>query len=93
MPVLTVLAAIHRPSAATLAGAALALLGSATIVGVQIGTARYFRISPLFGFVFPIAYSAVAALAWRSFALRRAGRVTWKGRTYAIERKASAGQP
>jgi chlorobactene glucosyltransferase len=93
MPLLTVLAAIHRPSAATLAGAALALLGSATIVGVQIGTARYFRISSLFGLLFPVAYSAVAALAWRSFALRRAGRVTWKGRTYAIERKASAGQP
>ena len=93
MPLLAVLAAIHRPSAATLAGAALALLGSATIVGVQIGTARYFRISPLFGLLFPVAYNAIAALAWRSFALRRAGRVTWKGRTYAIERKASAGQP
>src|ERR1043166_1746806 len=93
MPLLIVLAAIGQPSAAALAGAALALLGSATIIGVQIGTARYFRISPLFGFLFPVAYSAVAALAWRSFALRRAGRVTWKGRTYAIERKASAGQP
>ena len=93
MPVLTTLAAIGQPSAAALAGAGLALFGSATIIGVQIGTARYFRISPLFGFLFPVAYSAVAALAWRSFALRRAGRVTWKGRTYAIERKASAGQP
>jgi chlorobactene glucosyltransferase len=93
MPLLTVLAAIREPSAAVLAGAALALLGSATIIGVQIGTARYFRILPLFGFLFPVAYSAVAALAWRSFALRRAGRVTWKGRTYAIERKASTGQP
>lgn len=93
IPLLAVLAAIREPSAAALAGAALALLGSATIIGVQIGTARYFRILPLFGFLFPVAYSAVAALAWRSFALRRAGRVTWKGRTYAVERKASAGQP
>ncbi|HEY4470384.1 MAG TPA: glycosyltransferase family A protein, partial [Stellaceae bacterium] len=65
MPLLTVLAAIREPSAAVLAGAALALLGSATIIGVQIGTARYFRILPLFGFLFPVAYSAVAALAWR----------------------------
>src|ERR1051325_6804053 len=59
MPLLIVLAAIGQPSASALAGAALALLGSATIIGVQIGTARYFRISPLFGFLFPVAYSAV----------------------------------
>jgi chlorobactene glucosyltransferase len=92
VPLLSVAAALREPSAAALAGAALALFGTATVIGVQIGTTRYFRISPVFGFLFPIAYTAVAALAWRSFALRRAGHVTWKGRTYAIERKASAGR-
>ena len=92
VPLLSVSAAVREPSVSALAGAALAVFGTATVIGVQIGTARYFRISPLFGFLFPAAYTAVAALAWRSFALQRAGQVTWKGRTYAIERKASAGR-
>ena len=74
-------------------GAALGLLGSTAVIGIQIGTARHFKISPLFGLLFPFAYTAIAALAWRSFMLRRAGRVTWKGRTYALQRKASAGRP
>ena len=79
--------------AAAVIGAALGLLGSTAVIGIQIGTARHFKISPLFGLLFPFAYTAIAALAWRSFMLRRAGRVTWKGRTYALQRKASAGQP
>src|SRR5438552_2260586 len=36
---------------------------------------------------------AVAALAWYSVALRRAGHITWKGRTYSLQRKASPGRP
>ena len=92
VPLLTVLAALREPSIASYTGAAMALFGSAVVVGIQIGTTRYFRISSAFGFLFPIAYTAVAALAWRSFALRRGGHVTWKGRTYAVERKASAGR-
>ena len=63
------------------------------VFGIQIGTARHVRVPPVFGLLFPFAYTVIAALAWHSFALRRAGRVTWKGRTYALQRKASAGRP
>lgn len=93
LPLLTVLAALHEPTAASIAGAALAVLASTSVIGVQIGAARYFRIPAVFGLLFTGAYTAVAALAWRSFALRRAGHVTWKGRTYALQRTTSAGQP
>jgi chlorobactene glucosyltransferase len=93
LPVLTVLSAAQESSTAAAIGAALALLGSAAVIGIQIGTARHFRVPPVFGLLFPLAYTVIAALAWHSFALRRAGRVTWKGRTYALQRKTSAGRP
>ena len=93
IPVLTAISAVCEPTAASVAGAAFALLASAAAVGIQIGAARYFRIPPVFGLLFAGAYTAVAALAWRSFALRRAGHVTWKGRTYALQRRTSPGQP
>jgi hypothetical protein len=93
LPILAALSAAQEPSTAAAIGTALAILGSAAVIGIQIGTARHFRIPPVFGLLFPLAYTAVAALAWHSFALRRAGRVTWKGRTYALQRKASPGRP
>jgi chlorobactene glucosyltransferase len=93
LPILAALSAVREPSTAAAIGTALAILGSAAVIGIQIGTARHFRIPPVFGLLFPLAYTAVAALAWHSFALRRAGRVTWKGRTYALQRKTSAGRP
>ena len=93
LPILAALSAVREPSTAAAIGTALAILGSAAVIGIQIGTARHFRIPPVFGLLFPLAYTAVAALAWHSFALRRAGRVTWKGRTYALQRKTSSGRP
>jgi chlorobactene glucosyltransferase len=93
LPILATLSAVRQPSTAAAIGGALAILGSAAVIGIQIGTARHFRIPPVFGLLFPLAYTAIAALAWHSFALRRAGRVTWKGRTYALQRRASAGRP
>jgi len=93
LPILAALSAVREPSTAAAIGTALAILGSAAVIGIQIGTARHFCIPPAFGLLFPLAYTAVAALAWHSFALRRAGRVTWKGRTYALQRKTSSGRP
>jgi len=93
LPILTGISAAQESSTPAMIGAALGLLGSTAVIGIQIGTARHFKISPLFGLLFPFAYTAIAALAWRSFMLRRAGRLTWKGRTYALQRKASAGRP
>lgn len=85
-------AALHEPSAAAAAGAALALLGSAVLLAVQIGTARHFRIPMVFGALLALGYTAAAVLACRSARLQRDGRVTWKGRTYDLQRKASPGR-
>jgi chlorobactene glucosyltransferase len=93
VPALTAIAVIQEPSAIGLIGVALAVLGSAAVLGIQIGTARHFRVPLGFALLFPLAYSAVAALAWHSVALRGAGHITWKGRTYALQRKASPGRP
>jgi chlorobactene glucosyltransferase len=93
VPALTLWAAINNPTAATTAGTGLAWLGSAAVLGVQFGTVRYFRIPWHFALLFPLAYTAVAALAWHSAALRRRGRVGWKGRFYDIARKPAPGRP
>ena len=93
VPTLTVAVASRHPSAASAIGAVLALAGSAAVAGLQIGTARHFRIPLYFGLLFPYAYSAVAALAWHSALLRRRGRVTWKGRAYDLDRTRSPGKP
>ena len=60
---------------------------------MQFGTVRYFRIPWYFALLFPLAYTAVAALAWYSAALQRSGRVAWKGRAYDIARKPAPGRP
>ncbi|HEX6443216.1 MAG TPA: glycosyltransferase [Stellaceae bacterium] len=88
LPLLTVCIAIEQPWLAPILGAAFALLGTFAVLGIQIGTARHFRLPAAYGLLFPFAYTAVAALAWHSVGLRREGRVTWKGRTYEIHRKA-----
>jgi chlorobactene glucosyltransferase len=88
LPALAVMDFVQQPSLAAAIGCALALLGSLAAIGVQIGAARHFRIPAVYGLLFPCAYSAVAALAWCSVAQRRDGRVTWKGRTYELDRKA-----
>ena len=88
LPWLAVSIAVEQPTLASVVGAALALLGSLAVLGIQIGTARHFRLPGAYGLLFPFAYTAVAALAWHSVWLRRQGRVTWKGRRYEIHRKA-----
>jgi chlorobactene glucosyltransferase len=93
VPALTAVAVARQPSAAALIGLALAAFGSAAVLGIQIGTVRHFRVPLVFALMFPVAYSAVAALAWYSVGLRRAGHITWKGRTYSLQRKASPGRP
>jgi chlorobactene glucosyltransferase len=93
VPLALVLAALRHPVPLTLTGAALALFGSAIVLGAQLGTARYFRIPIWFGLVFALGYTLVAIVACRSVLLHRSGRVTWKGRTYELARKASPGRP
>lgn len=86
--VLSAIAAAAAPTAATLIGLALAFGGLLAFVAIHLGTARYFRIPALYALLFPLAYTMVFALAWHSAALRREGRVIWKGRTYEFHRNA-----
>jgi chlorobactene glucosyltransferase len=58
----------------------LALAGSGVVIGVEIGTARHFRVPLWQVALFPAGFTLAAALAWRSVWLRRRGRATWKGR-------------
>lgn len=63
----------------------LVLIASAVVLGIQIGTARHFRIPAAFGLIFPLGYIVAACLACRSAAAHFSGRVTWKGRTYQLK--------
>jgi chlorobactene glucosyltransferase len=89
LPLAAITAALADPSAAAVSGAALVLLGSAIVIGIHIGTALHFRIPAAFGLCFPLGYTMVGCLAWRSVLLLHNGRVTWKGRTYRLRRKPS----
>jgi chlorobactene glucosyltransferase len=82
-----------RPSGSELLGFGLTLAGSAIVIGVQFGAVRHFRLSPVFGLLMPVGYTAAALLACHSLLLRRGKGVTWKGRTYDFHRKSSARSP
>lgn len=57
-----------------------ALAGSTAALGLHIAGARHFRIPLWYGFLFPLGYTAGAALAVDSVLRRWRGRVVWKGR-------------
>jgi chlorobactene glucosyltransferase len=90
IPTLEAMAAWHRASAGALAGLGFGLAVLLLILGVHLGTARHLRIPLIYGLLFPAAYAAVAAIAVNSIALRRGGRISWKGRTYEIDRQAAS---
>lgn len=60
----------------------VALVASASIVGLHIAAAVYFRIPFWYGLLFPIGYTVGALIAFDSVRRRLTGRVSWKGRTY-----------
>lgn len=84
VPPAIIIAALGERSPAALAGAALALLGSAVVIGIQCATARHFRIPAAFGLIFALGYIAIACLAWNGVLVSLKGRVTWKQRTYQL---------
>ncbi len=90
LPIVIAAAILRQPSATQLSGLGLAVAASAIVLGVQIGTARHFRLPALFAVLMPCGYTAAAVLACHSFLLRRGGGVTWKGRKYDFHRKPSA---
>jgi chlorobactene glucosyltransferase len=61
----------------------LALAGSGAAAGLHIAAARYFRIPFWYGLIFPLGYTAGAAMAVDSVGRRLRGRVSWKGRIYS----------
>jgi chlorobactene glucosyltransferase len=83
---------LYRPTAAVCIGFALSLAGSAVVIGIQVGTARHFRVAAVFGPLFACGYTLAAVIACHSALLRYRGRVRWRGRTYDLRRKASPGR-
>jgi chlorobactene glucosyltransferase len=83
---------VYRPTAAVCIGFALSLVGSAVVIGIQVGTARHFRVAAVFGPLFACGYTLAAVIACHSALLRHRGRVRWRGRTYDFRRKASPGR-
>jgi chlorobactene glucosyltransferase len=59
-----------------------ALAGSAAAFGLHIAGSFYFRIPFVYGFLFPLGYTAGAIIALDSVRWRLSGRVRWKGRVY-----------
>lgn len=92
LPLAIATALTRAPSAAAAIGLGLAALGSAVVVGIQLGTARHLRIPTALGLLFALGYTMAAALACRGVLLHLTGRVTWKGRTYERHRKVSPGR-
>jgi hypothetical protein len=91
LPVLAILAALQQASWSAATGAALAVAGSAVVIGMHCGTLCHCRVPQWYAFLFPFAYLATAALACHSALLRRQGHVTWKGRRYDFGRGAPLG--
>lgn len=81
LPLKDLVAVLHGVSGAPLA-LALATLGSAAVVGLHVGGAVHFRIPWWYGLLFPLGYTAGAAMALDSVRWRITRRVHWKGRVY-----------
>ena len=86
LPLAVASAAATKPSWATAIGGLLAVLGSAVVIGVQCGTARHFRIPAVFGIILVLGYTVAVGLACHSVLMQLSGRVTWKGRTYRLDK-------
>jgi chlorobactene glucosyltransferase len=82
VPILAILACIDAPDALNLAALVLALLASAAAFSLHLAGAAYFHIPFWYGLLFPLGYTAGAAMALDSVRQRLVGRVGWKGRTY-----------
>ena len=93
LPIAIGLAALARPSVASWLGLALALAGSAIVLGVQAGTARHFRVPAAYVLLFPIGVTLAAMIGFYSILLHATGRVTWKGRACGSGRPAVPDPP
>ena len=60
-----------------------ALAGSAAAFGLHLAGTFHFGIPVWYGLIFPLGYTAGAAIALDSIRRRWSGRVSWKGRIYS----------
>jgi glycosyltransferase involved in cell wall biosynthesis len=67
--------------------ATLATLGSAAFTATHLAGARHFCIPIPYGWLFPLGYTMVAAIAVDSVRRNLRGRLTWKGRGYKLTGK------
>jgi chlorobactene glucosyltransferase len=89
LPLAVAGAAASEPSAAAAIGSVLAVFGSAVVIGVQCGTARHFRIPAAFGLILVLGYTVALCLACHSVLVQLSGQVTWKGRTYKLNKNSA----
>jgi chlorobactene glucosyltransferase len=92
LPIAIGAALLDQPTPAACIGFTLSLVGSAVVMGIQVGTARHFRVAAVFGLLFACGYTLAAMIAFNSALSRHRGRVRWRGRTYDFRRKASPGR-
>lgn len=86
LPLAVALTAASEPSPAAVVGGLLTLFGSAVVIGFQCGAARHFRIPAAFGLIFALGYTVAMCLACHSVLMQLNGQVTWKGRTYQLNK-------
>ena len=86
MPLWLASVALRTADAATISGLVVASAASCVVLGVQLGTLRHFRASPLLLPLLPFGFTVAAAIACESVRLRRRGHVRWKGRAYRLAR-------
>ena len=74
--------ACHAGSNPACAGLLFALPASASVIGLHLAGARYFRIPFWYALLFPLAYTVGVGIAFDSVLRRFTGRVRWKDRIY-----------
>lgn len=74
--------ACHAGSNPACAGLIFALPASASVFGLHLAGARYFRIPFWYALLFPMAYTVGVGIAFDSVLRRFTGRVRWKDRIY-----------
>lgn len=82
LPAWTLPPAIADPTPLRIAAAFLSLAGTATLLGLHIGTVRHFRVPAWYGLLFPLGSAVGAMLALHAIWWRVRGYVAWKDRAY-----------
>jgi chlorobactene glucosyltransferase len=83
LPILAIFEVVNSgPHPVAIAALVLAMLGSLSLLGTHIGAAKYFRIPPIYGLLFPLSYTLGAAILLTAAIERHRGLVIWKGRLY-----------